>query len=596
MRPQPLVASPTVTPTTGPLPSLVGDSGTFRAEIARTRPEPGLELITVTLTAERAARPPALTLTWNEPLVNVAAYWTTSAGSVKPLHADWAGGWVSAKATSQAPVVCLISGGGDNRLCIACSDALHHTRIKSGVVEESGELVSQVRLFGGARAEAARFEVVVRIDRRSVRFERALGEVSTWWDSACGYKPAPVPVIARLPMYSTWYSFHQPLDTAAVEEQCRIAKGLGCAAVIVDDGWQTMDAGRGYAYCGDWRPERIPDMAGHVARVHALGMKFLLWYSVPYVGIHSRAFQQFRSRLLRIDDGIKAGVLDPRFPEVREHLIATWEKAVAEWDLDGLKLDFVDSFSDGGEPAEGAVGGRDLANIDEAVDRLLSQALARLRARKPDFLIEFRQSYIGPVMRTYGNMFRAGDCPADALRNRTSTVDIRLLCGDTACHGDMLMWHPAEPVESAALQLTAVLFSVPQISVRLDRIPEEHREMVGFYLAFWREHRDALLDGELRAESPELGYPLVAAAIAGKRVAVAYAAVTVPLGSERDTRLVNATRGDQLTVSCARDLGERRVRVHDCRGRLVSDGQRRFAAGAHALAVPPAGIASISPA
>lgn len=65
------------------------------------------------------------------------------------------------------------------------------------------------------------------------------------------------------------------------------------------------------------------------------------------------------------------------------------------------------------------------------------------------------------------------------------------------------MWHSDEPAESAALQLFNVLFSVPQISVLLDRIPPEHVEMLRFWLGIWREHRDVLLDGELAPLHPE---------------------------------------------------------------------------------------------
>ncbi|PHB05610.1 alpha-galactosidase, partial [Bacillus pseudomycoides] len=85
-----------------------------------------------------------------------------------------------------------------------------------------------------------------------------------------------------LPMYSTWYSFHQDISDNEIEKQCEIAKQLGCGAVIVDDGWQTEDDHRGYAYCGDWEvsPKRIVGMREHVERVHDLGMKYLLWYSV----------------------------------------------------------------------------------------------------------------------------------------------------------------------------------------------------------------------------------------------------------------------------------------------------------------------------
>lgn len=46
-------------------------------------------------------------------------------------------------------------------------------------------------------------------------------------------------------MYSTWYSFHQALTPEGIEEQCRLAKALACATVIVDDGWQTSSSERG---------------------------------------------------------------------------------------------------------------------------------------------------------------------------------------------------------------------------------------------------------------------------------------------------------------------------------------------------------------
>ena len=59
--------------------------------------------------------------------------------------------------------------------------------------------------------------------------------------------------------------------------------------------------------------------------------------------------------------------------------------------------------------------------------------------------------------------------------DRIRTIDVRLLAGNTAVHADMLMWNYAEPVETAALQLLNVLFSVPQVSVRLEAVPAEHR-------------------------------------------------------------------------------------------------------------------------
>jgi alpha-galactosidase len=359
----------------------------------------------------------------------------------------------------------------------------------------------------------------------------------------------------------------------------------------VDDGWQTTSNERGYAFTGDWEPslEKVPDMRAHVDRVHALGMKFLLWYSVPFVGIHSKAWERFSGMLLQEIERHGAGVLDPRFSEVREFLIETYESALREWDLDGFKLDFVDSFGASQETG----GGRDYDGVPEAVDRLLEDTIVRLRRIKPEVMVEFRQSYVGPLMRKYGNMFRAMDCPNDAVENRMHTLDIRLLAGDTAAHSDMLMWHAGDPVHSAALQLVNVLFSVPQISVLLDQIPSEHVEMLRFWLGCWREHRDVFLDGALEPLHPESVYPVVLARTESKLAAAAYENAVVPLEREIPSTLlvVNGTLEEGVALYVADDAGTRGIEVQDCRGRVTRTDSIALETGLHRIDIPPAGVA-----
>jgi alpha-galactosidase len=395
-------------------------------------------------------------------------------------------------------------------------------------------------------------------------------------------------------MLSTWYSFHQALIPSEVEAECRLAKALGCEAVIVDDGWQTADNSRGYAYCGDWdvEPQKIPDMRAHVSAVHAAGLAYMLWFSVPFMGHFARAYPRFAGKYLRKESWGEWSVLDPRYPEVRAYLISLYERAVRDWDVDGLKLDFVDAFTLPENPGESLAEGQDTISVPEAVDRLLTDTITRLRQIKPDILIEFRQSYIGPVMRKYGNMFRAGDCPDDALTNRVRTLDIRLICGETAAHSDMVAWNMAEPVESAALQLINTLFAVPQVSVRLDQIPPDHQEMLRFWLAFWREHRDALLDGKLIPYHPESFYPLVVARTERKLLAAAYAEALIPLQGELPAELilVNGTPESRLVLELDADNGDWNETVRDCRGQLVRQGAVHLGQGLTARAVPQSGV------
>lgn len=579
-----------------PAPKVVlrGDPGDFQAALHTETPSPGIELTRLVLTADAAAPPPPLELFFTHPSVDIQATWHPAAGFNRGVRMDWSPPFVS-KATSNAPVVCLHNLRGENRLTFACSEVREPLQIRCGVHEETGEFFCAVAFFQETKTPLARYEATLRIDTRAVAYHAALDEVTRWWAAMPGAAPASVPESAKLPMLSTWYSFHQSFTAESLERECRAAKALGCEAVIVDDGWQTLDSSRGYAFCGDWAPERVPEMAAHVARVHALGMKYILWYSVPFIGEESAAFARFEGKYLGHVARLKAWVLDPRYPEVRRHLIQTYERALREWDLDGLKLDFVDRFTAGPDAPADAGEGRDFASVDEAVDRLLSDVMTALRAIKPEVMIEFRQSYIGPLMRKCGNMFRVNDCPNDGLRNRIGTLDLRLLCGGSAVHADMLMWHPDDPVESAALQLLNVIFAVPQISVLLDRLPDDHMEMVRFWLGFWRAHRGVLLGGKLTPLHPETLFPAVIASTAAERVAAFYDDAVVDVGDEvpRDLFLINATRGGRVVLEAGADAGGRRMRVFNCRGDLLSDERLELRTGLHRIAIPPAGLAHL---
>lgn len=112
------------------------------------------------------------------------------------------------------------------------------------------------------------------------------------------------------------------------------------------------------------------------------------------------------------------------------------------------------------------------------MDVLLTDAMTSLTAINPDILIEFRQSYVGPSIRKYGNMLRVADCPNDAIMNRADIVNLRFTSGKTAVHSDMIMWNPEDRVESAALQFASILYSVPQISMRLECLPADHYKML----------------------------------------------------------------------------------------------------------------------
>ncbi len=530
------------------------DESCWKVELTSAPGGKDIAYLRLKITAEQPLTPPQFSIAWRIPQKEIQHRWTPSLGLSKNLPPNW-GGTVTSELAHSAPVMSLFGISGRNALTFAFSDACRKTVFLTGIVEHTSEIACVISCFETPEAPLSSYEAVIRLDTRPIFYARVLSDVSAWFASFPEYTPCNVPPHALLPVYSTWYSYHQDLFEDAIEKECAAAKTMGMESVIVDDGWQTEDNHGGYLFCGDWEASklRFADMRKHVNRVHAAGMKYILWYSVPFVGKKSKAYLRFQGKYLYERETLGAVILDPRFPEVREHLIRLYETAVLEWDLDGLKLDFIDSFPlPPGHPDPAVAeqyAGRDFKTVPEAVDALLTEIMRRLRALKPDIMIEFRQSYIGPAIRKYGNLFRAADCPGDLLHNRVRTMDLRLFSGNTAVHSDMLTWNYEESVESAARQFLNILFSVPQISVRLAEIPESHRKMLQFWLRFWLEHREVLLHGQLTPLHPELNYPVIRAEHETSQVIVIYSAGQVAefeLKPHQSCYIVNASESDSV--------------------------------------------------
>ena len=566
------------------------------AEIAyECRREGGVEKHTFSLTWKgedaAAAEAPELILRWKKPIVDIQYTWHPGCGANRTLRPDWHC-HVTSQIASGCPITCFYNDAGRNRCTLALSDCLTAITRRFGAREEDACLACSVNIPLDTTGKTEAYRVTLWIDETDRRYEEAIGAVVAWWETM--YPPMPVPEYARLPMYSCWYSFHQQVYAAEVEAECERAAALGMKTVIVDDGWQTDDNQRGYAYCGDWQnaPAKIPDMRAHVEKVHASGLKYMLWYGVPLVGKHSEAARRFEGKMLDYMDGLKAYVLDPRYPEVRAYLIGIYEKALRDWNLDGFKLDFIDRFQmvPGVSPAFRE--GMDYVALADGVHRLMVDVMNALRAIKPDILIEFRQSYIGPVMREFGNMLRVGDCPVTTLTNRVGMVDLRLTSGRTAVHSDMLVWNEADRVENAVCQIENVLFAVVQISVRLDRVPESHVKAIRFWTQFMEREQALLLDAPLTAECPQMLYPVVRAGQDGRAIVACYErdhAVALDTQNLRDVYVVNASSASRLILDCE---GERAytLTVMNCTGDVVREEAFTAANGLVSLSVPECGL------
>lgn len=576
---------------------VLGDLQGFALELSSATQEKGLEIVTLKLSRAKAGRPPKLGLKWAIPSHDVAGHWRPGAGYNKYVRPDWSSGRLEPSMFARsAPVSTLFGSADQNVLTVAVSDALNALQMGAGVREEDGLIYNEIHFFSEPHAPVTEYIARLRLDRRPIPYWAALRGISDWWAHQPNYEPAEVPPPARLPIYSTWYNYHQSLDPDVLLKELEVAKQMGFESIIIDDGWQTLDSARGYAFTGDWLPERFPDMRGFVEAAHKMGIKVLLWYAVPFVGKNAKVTKRFRNKTLRFEERMGAYVLDPRYPAVREYLVDVYTKALVDWNLDGFKLDFIERFAADEKTVLKATGGRDFASVNEATDRMMTDILAELKKIKPDVLIEFRQPYIGPLIRKYGNMFRAGDCPNSYLSNRVRITDLRLLSGNTAVHADMIMWHPEEPTEIAAMQMTNILFSVPQVSVRLREIPKQHFEMIRFYTGYWNQNQSVLLDGSFEAHAPGSNYPVLVGRSPQKMIVGLYGENLVQIdkkGARPAMDVVNGKGSERVVLRVAEDLGQHQYVIRNTLGKVTRQGSVDLRRGAFDFTVPVSGILSL---
>lgn len=551
--------------------------------------ENGILLVDVKMEQSTKAVPETFSVKWRISGADCCGVWNafTRNHTIRP---DWSNVDAVSRLASGMPVEQITTFDGKNKICVSLSDVDTPTKISMGYCEETAEIICEAVFFTLPTNATNSYNAKIRIDTRNIPFYDSIYETAEWWENECGYKPAPVPESARLPMDSLWYSFHQELEKDEILEECRLSKELGMETVIIDDGWQTDDNNRGYAYCGDWRvcENKMGNMAQLVEEIHKIGQKVMLWYSVSFVGLHSEKYEEFKDYLLdKSGNEEDFWALDPRYKKVREYLCGIYKKAVSEWKLDGLKLDFIDSFVLKGKSLEHDEK-RDYQSLEDAIHALMAEIKAELTAINSDILIEFRQSYVGPSIRKYGNMLRVGDCPGDIMANRSQIINLRFTSGKTAVHSDMIMWNEDDSAENAALQFANVIFSVPQISMLIKKLPQEHIEMLKFYISLWKEYRNVLLDGKITAKNPENDYSQASSSLGNAAVTAVYTNNVVDIQSDTDL-IVNASSFDTVII---KNAAEKNFTVKNCKGETTDSGTVN--ASIAEISIPKAGVLFIN--
>jgi len=315
--------------------------------------------------------------------------------------------------------------------------------------------------------------------------------------AAASPAPMPVPASAYAPVFCTWTAIHHDVSHDWIMRNAAIAADLGFGTWLTDDGWFLASGEFGdYYQVGEWLPHaaKFPDFATHVAAVQALGFRYVVWVAPFMIGTGSAKAAEYAGLLTTGQERERFLNLSPWRTETASIVRNLLRRLVADYNLDGLKIDFIDAVTVNSQRRPGEIedtlGSRMAAILQEAID-----GVRRLR---PDALIEFRNRYANLFSRACANIYRCSDVPLNITLNRWQAVMLRLLAPDRAVHTDPMLWHPDDTDENVAVHLINGIAAVPMVSIDLAQYPQRHLEIIRYWIGFYNKHRATIIGGELR--------------------------------------------------------------------------------------------------
>ncbi len=427
----------------------------------------------------------------------------------------------SADANAEAPFILLTDNRGNSKIAAGWTAA-----------DRSGELKGAT---GGG------IYVLTLSRRNDVPFTGASLDdslfVSTealpWWPVARAYartfdelnarRRAQPPAWATEPVFCTWYCYLDHIDQAGVLKIARKSKELGFATILIDAGWDCRtDGGYGdfeHGLLGDFTamPDRFPDLPGAIRQVHDLGLRVELWSAPFWQGKESRAYREkTRDWHARTPEGENHS-LCPRYVGMRDYFKEKSAWVARTYGIDGLWLDAAD-----GVPArcEAKHEHLDMPMGTAFVD-CLAAIREGLRSVNPQAVTEARVLHANLNTKRALDVIQPSDAPESFEVLRLAGIHIRAWAYDGVFKNDPMFWKKdADAATVGKFLATMVTNGVPALSVDFLTAPEEQCEQTAAWLAFYKRHKETLLQGEFSLFGADYGSPDML--LAGRDEAVVY--------------------------------------------------------------------------
>jgi alpha-galactosidase len=551
--------------------------------------EPGYSLLTAEISPGSKGDSLRFRAVVEVPICDYHAVWTHSRSQTTLREIAW-GYHVPSCANIGMPALGFVTRDGTAKHFFGWLDQITETTLDLKVIEDSlpGPVYRGIfsKPLPKSRLHDGRWTEQLYVSSRGAPWPVEVAGYVNVHDELTGFEQPEIPEGAYDPVFCSWYAIHHDLTQGWLLRNAAKARELGFKTVIVDDGWYYDGPGvwGEFPRAGHWSPsaEKFPDLGAMVKSLHDIGVKVMLWTSPFMLGIRSKAWDRLKGFALGPEQ-MRARMLCPRCPEPRADAVESMKDLITRYDIDGLKLDFIDWVDL--SPCQGEHE-HDCETAGEGLLRFYDLIESELKGLKPDLLIEFRVRYANLVGRRVATAFRADDAPCDFDANRARIVNIRSFSGSVPAHFDPAFWHPDETDENVARHMINSIFCVPTVSVDLEKAAQSHLDIVKNWIGFYNSHRDALAKSNLDADLWFGTFPMLKVTECDVSILGLFGSgkEVYTLPPSRQVFVLNATQSDQVRLECPTVAGGR---VVGARGEEL--GPRHLIGGLNGVDIPVGG-------
>ena len=551
-------------------------------------------ILNIYLHSTNAAAPPTFNLSVKFPKDKINQIWNSKTWSNKSYFSMPS----YDRAAAGFSIISGLTINDQNQITLTCKDAYQAKFVSSNIREDNDSIIFNLGFFedNPPLSTLQDYQAEVMIDFRNIHFSKAIFDASSWFLEEEFKKAVASVDTTNVPVFSTWYPMHRNIPLENITKELDSLKTFNFKSILVDDGWQTlvnMKIDTAYSY------EQVSYAAMNLFRQKCveMGLPLYLWYSIPFMGGNPVILKKFEGKYIRYRAPRQMYVLDPRYPEVRKHLVSTYANFLSEWHFDGYWFDFLKGFY----PKEGALieedKGRDFVAIDLAVDTLYADMETRLKSINPNIFLGQKFSIVGPNLASYQN-FLTGFVGVEKTQVvREKMVNNRLLYGKYTPFMEVVAINPREKPEEVARKIQSVLFGNPYLSFYITTLPQDLKQTIRFWLDYWRKNYKVIFEGSFEPLQVSRFYPVVKVENDQKIIYTVYEDYTInlPASLNKTLDIINSKTSEVINLLSGKAGLEYNFEIFNCKGIVTEKGiLKTKGKNSIDLSIPTGGFVRIS--